>query len=81
LVSARARYVIIATERPVREVGPMKCVACYLSKSVESVADWLVEGTTLCTPCFKILASVTDASLLPARTVRLVATITQARGS
>ena len=59
----------------------MKCVACYLAKGVETVADWVVDGTTLCTPCFKALASVTDASLLPARTVRMVATITQALGT
>ncbi len=59
----------------------MKCVACYLSKGKEAIADWTVEGTTLCTPCFKALASVADAGTLPARTVRLVATITQALGS
>ena len=59
----------------------MKCVVCYLSKGTEAVAEWMLDGTTMCTPCFKALASITDASVLPVRTVRLVATITQALGT
>ena len=59
----------------------MHCVACFLEKGKEMVAEWTVEGAMLCKPCFKALASVADAGILPARTVSLAVTITQAPDS